>query len=688
LQTSEIINMKIRKYAILIILLLISCLKSYAYQNKSGTISTQDTWSDTIHVTGDIIIAQNGDVIINPGTYIEFQGFYFIKVIQTGKINAIGTISDSIKFAAHTLTTKWNGIKFDDMSLLADSSIFQYCTFRYGNGAMYINKFDKVQVNNCNFSYNRYNLGGSYGNGGAINADSSNVVINNSVFNKNYAGKGGSLYFTYSNIVLNNSRLTGNSIYWSGGGLYCNMTVLRMTNCLVDSNYHSNTGGGAGLYARQSDITINGCKFSNNVGNAIYAYNLGGKLLVENTIMSNNEDSEGAAINCYGIELSVINSTIVNNKTTSKSGGIFSGYCHPVYISNCILWNNSGIYPDLYYENQIPTISNCNIKDGNLLNIPSSQYINNISIDPKFLSPSSTIGFSHDALSAQWDLLSCSPCINAGDSSLLESVMPVDYNNNSRIYNDTIDIGACELQGNQTASEGDRIVYVKPGGNGNGSSWANATGNLQSAFNTPQGCNSSIEVWVAAGTYLPDIAGLADVRTASFKMKDNVRIYGGFNGTETALNMRDWKLNPTILSGNINDPNLSTDNVINVVYAANINNTAVLDGFIITQGFAAYNYPINNGGGVYCSYSSPVLNNLIIKENISNGNGGGMYLNYSNATISNSAIYKNTTYGNGGGIYLNYSHAWIINSQIIDNYLFIGFNGGGIVANNSDPYIM
>jgi hypothetical protein len=679
--------MKTKNYCFLIILLLIFSLKSYAFQNKSGTISSLDIWSDTIHVIGNITIAQSGNLIINPGTYIEFQGFYFIKVNQNGKINAIGTISDSIKFIALNMTTKWNGIKFDNMTVSADSSIFQYCSFRYGNGAMNINKFNKVQVNNCNFSNNRYDLGGSYGNGGAIYADSSIIVINNSVFNKNYAGYGGSLYFSYSNVFINNTRLTANNIYWSGGGLYCDMTVLTMKNCLVDSNYHTNTGGGAGLYTRQSDVILIGCRFSNNIGNAIYSYNAGGKLKVENTIISNNENSEGAALECVGIELLVVNSTIVNNKTTSKTGGIYLYYCHPVQISNSILWNNAGMYPDLYFVNHIPTIQNCDIKDGNLLNIPSSQYINNVSVDPKFLSPSTTIGFSNDALGAQWDLISCSPCINAGDSSLVDSIWPVDYNNNLRIYNDTIDMGACEFQGTHTLMGGTKIVYVTPNGNGDGSSWINATANLQNAINTPQLCYNPIEVWVASGTYYPEIVGLTDPRTASFKLKDNVRIYGGFIGTEDSLNMRNWELNPTILNGDIGNPNDSIDNVYNVVYAANVNNTAILDGFVITKGCSAF-ASTNNGGGIYCTYASPVLNNLMIKKNIANGNGGGIYLNYSNATITNSVIYNNMTWGNAGGIYLNYSHAKIINSQIIDNYVLFGFNGGGIVANYSNPYLI
>ena len=48
--------------------------------------------------------------------------------------------------------------------------------------------------------------------------------------------------------------------------------------------------------------------------------------------------------------------------------------------------------------------------------------------------------------------------------------------------------------------------------------------------------------------YKPSVPGGRD---ASFQMVEGVRMYGGFDGTETALEQRDWVSNVTILSGNI-----------------------------------------------------------------------------------------------------------------------------------------
>ena len=76
-------------------------------------------------------------------------------------------------------------------------------------------------------------------------------------------------------------------------------------------------------------------------------------------------------------------------------------------------------------------------------------------------------------------------------------------------------------------------VNASATGSNNGTSWANAYTDLQSALvNKAQ---SGDQVWVEQGTYKPTSG---TDRTASFNIPDGVAVYGGFAGTETQLTQR------------------------------------------------------------------------------------------------------------------------------------------------------
>src|ERR1044072_8249072 len=83
------------------------------------------------------------------------------------------------------------------------------------------------------------------------------------------------------------------------------------------------------------------------------------------------------------------------------------------------------------------------------------------------------------------------------------------------------------------------FVDASAAGANNGTSWANAFTDLQSALAIATPSN---EIWVAAGTYKP--TATAD-RTISFAMKNGVGIYGGFDGTEAQRGQRDPAVNVT-----------------------------------------------------------------------------------------------------------------------------------------------
>ena len=221
------------------------------------------------------------------------------------------------------------------------------------------------------------------------------------------------------------------------------------------------------------------------------------------------------------------------------------------------------------------------------------------------------------------------------------------------------------------------ILFVKPGEEGDCFSWDTAC-DLQNALTLAE---TGDQAWVAAGTYKP----ITDTdRTATFLLESGVAIYGGFAGTETSLEERDWETNLTTLSGDIGTEAVNTDNSYHVVTGTGVDETAILDGFTISDGNAsAEPVPHIYGGGMYISDGNPTLNNLIFHANTANY-GGGMYNSGGNPTLTNVIFSANTTWenGTGGGMYNSQCSPALTNVTFSEN---MSLYGGGMYNNHSTP---
>ena len=215
------------------------------------------------------------------------------------------------------------------------------------------------------------------------------------------------------------------------------------------------------------------------------------------------------------------------------------------------------------------------------------------------------------------------------------------------------------------------ILYVKSNATGanNGTSWANAYTDLQSALaNT---CPGITQIWVAAGTYKPTTT---TNRSIAFVPKNGVSIYGGFNGTETMLSQRNWSTNITTLSGDIGAVGNNADNSYNVIVSqAGINATAKLDGFKIT-GAAGGDY----SGGIYVDGgSNPTISNCLITGNSSNYFGGGLACLGSSPTVSNCTFSNNSNNSFGDGVANAFGGSPVVTNCLFINNTVGGFGGGG-----------
>lgn len=181
-------------------------------------------------------------------------------------------------------------------------------------------------------------------------------------------------------------------------------------------------------------------------------------------------------------------------------------------------------------------------------------------------------------------------------------------------------------------------VYVNKNATGSthdGTSWAKAFLTVQAGINAAV---AGDEVWVAAST------PAAPAYVENITMKSGVALYGGFAGTETQRNQRNWAANVTILDGN---------DGTTVWAPSTVPQLATLDGFTIRSG---------NSYGVYVSGATvAVCNDTItgsfIGVRVSSGTtilaGNSMYANYNRGvyltggttTLTNNAITDNGSYG-------------------------------------------
>lgn len=259
-----------------------------------------------------------------------------------------------------------------------------------------------------------------------------------------------------------------------------------------------------------------------------------------------------------------------------------------------------------------------------------------------------------------------------------------------------------------------RYVKTTATGTGDGSSWANASGDIQAMINVSSANDS---VWVASGVYIPLYDGTGDpnpsnVRHKIFYMKSGVKLFGGFAGTETSFSQRDFKTNRTVFSGDADNNDTNTDgNFISESYAdiqgnnsyhvlgvINCDKITRIDGITFTAGKSGASgdpsQPVGSnslstvfGPAINITGSFPTVSNCVFIGN--DGYYGATYHNNVNGADTvriNNSYYLNNRAQFGGGIFIHRGHTLIDNVILINNAVFRSnaYRNGGAVAISSN----
>jgi|GEM_PF-1546452 hypothetical protein len=372
------------------------------------------------YVNGSVTVPNDSTLTIEPGVEVVLMGHYKLNV--EGRLLAVGTQEDSIRFSAADTLDGWHSIRFQGTAATNDTSKIVYCVLRNGKantgtgfdrcgGAMLIAYFDKVLVSNCLFDSNVQNDEKEVGN---------------------LRNAGAAIWVYQASPVITHSTFTRNR-----GSRDCSIVCNTSPGAIVSHNiFTKNTGGLVGplvaVLGRKGDSIGDGSSSPIFTGNIIFdnvggsgsggiSVEFGASPWIENNIIFHNKAPVGGGIMCFtNAHPVLVNNMIVFNNASNIGGGVASvAGSNPILINNILYGNRAG---GVNRGNQIcvgdanssARILYCNVEGGIAeIAMPpnpveSVLYEHNIDVDPLFLF----------ATPDDYRLSDESPCIGAGCDSV------------------------------------------------------------------------------------------------------------------------------------------------------------------------------------------------------------------------------------------------------------------------------
>jgi len=531
------------------------------------------------------------------------------------------------------------------------------------------------------------------------------------------SGYGGGMYnVRVSPTVVNCSFFanTASARFASGGAMYNSSASPMIVNCRFRGNWADSAEScrGGAICNEKSSSRLFQCTFTENtarLGGAICNYNTSSPELT-NCLAANNTAFQGGGIhNASSCSPRIRNCTFTGNRALSGTAMFNRDGCNPV-LTNCIMWQDTAplgsteLFNSSEGASSAPVVTYSCIAGGH-------DGTGNISANPMLVQKPGAYAL----------IRSDSPCVDTGaptgapgtdlrgvtrpqgkradmgafewddvDADGISDKWEKDHFGNrttATARSDTDGDGLTDLEeslygaapkktdtdgdgssdGNEVADGWDptvstgfrRVSRANTSSSEDGLSWATAFTTIQAAVDSLQ--MGEGEVWVAAGTY-------TGTSSPVLEMKARVHIYGGFAGTETVRDARDWVTNATFIDG---------QNAHRCVTGAS---ASTLDGFTIQGGNE------RNGGGMYNDRASPTVANCNFINNSAYERtcGGGMYNLLSSPALTDCVFNSNRADSDGGGIYNDTSFPKISNCAFKGNRAQYG---GGMCNDTSSASV-
>jgi subtilisin family serine protease len=314
------------------------------YCQNSSPVITQCNISGNSNYHSDY---GGGIQLINSPVFIDDCNIFSNSAIFGGGISCMGGGDFNIH-SNHIYSNSANyggGIYAEGTSDLVIMSNAIYSNNSFMGGAVYLEFDSSSLITNNSITYN------SAGYGGGISASVSDVNVMNNHINNNFAWiKGGGLFADLWSGHIEDCDIIGNSASGGnfddgGGGIFLLASEAVVNRCLVSNNRSEFQGGGIHLDSSSSSSVLNTRVTGNSAflwGGGLYCYN--SDSFIKNCLFTNNsaDNWDGAGVYLEFSSPQILNSTIADNSTSSNGigGGMmcFDG-SNPV-ITDCIISGN------------------------------------------------------------------------------------------------------------------------------------------------------------------------------------------------------------------------------------------------------------------------------------------------------------------------------------------------------------
>ena len=394
-----------------------AALVPFAHSSHAAVITVPSAQAPTITIA--INLAVNGDeIVVQPGIYFE-------AISLNGKTLTLRSASGPESTIIDGLGQLKSVVRV--ISGEGATTLIEGFTIRNGvataaapgdrGGAIYCN-LTSPTIRDCILVGNQAVVGGAiYTNGGAPKVELCSIIENDAVTS---LGDGGAIYANATALTLTDCEFLGCSAVRLGGAIRgIGSTGMTITRCRFEDNAAGSFGGAIDIATGAIAYAVRDSRFIGNVTGAS-----GGAMQVASAtsvshqftncvFLGNGASANGAGLHVTG-RAELNNCTLVDNTAGGSGGASFTSGSGILVARNSVVWGN------------IPTgIQGPNLTVTYTCHQGAIAGAGNITADPMFVS----------ADRGDLRLTANSPCIDAGNTTLLPSTVATDLLGLARAVN-------------------------------------------------------------------------------------------------------------------------------------------------------------------------------------------------------------------------------------------------------------